>query len=94
MTTITTIILTVIAMYAAGIIALYIGHRMDHAPFHPSAFDIVILAPLANILWFLIIGRLCHWTENDIVGNDPYNQKMIQPKIDRLLLKCDDMFKV
>ena len=86
MTTITTIIFTVIAMYAAGIIALYV-------PFHPSVFAIVILSPLANILWFLIIGRLCHWTKNDIVGDDPYNQKMIQPKIDRLLLKCDDMFK-
>lgn len=92
MTTITTIILTTIALYVAGILALYIGHRMDHVPFHPSVLD-VIISPLANVFWFLIIARLCHWTKNDIVGDDPYNQKMIQPKIDRLLLKCDDMFK-
>ena len=42
MTTITTIILTIIAMYAAGITALYVGHRMDHVPFHPSVLDIKI----------------------------------------------------
>lgn len=92
MTTITTIIITTIALYIAGFLALYVGHRMDHVPFHPSMLD-VIMSPLANVFWFLIIARLCNWTKNDIVGDDPYNQKRIQPKIDRLLLKCDDMFK-
>lgn len=92
MTTITTIILTTITLYVAGILALYVGHRMDHVPFHPSVLD-VIMSPLANVFWFLIIARLCNWTKNEIVGDDPYNQKRIQPKIDRLLLKCDDMFK-
>ena len=92
MTTITTIIITTIALYVAGFLALYVGHRMDHVPCHPSVLD-VIMSPLANVFWFLIIARLCNWTKNDIVGDDPYNQKRIQPKIDRLLLKCDDMFK-
>ena len=93
MTTIITVIFTVIAMYAAGIIALYVGHRMSHVPFHLDVFDIVFFAPLANVLWFFIVGRLCHWTKNDIDGDDPYNQKMIQIKIERLLSMYDNMFK-
>lgn len=45
------------------------------------------------IIRFFIVGRLCHWTKNDIVGDDPYNQKMIQIKIERLLSMYDNMFK-
>ena len=93
MTTIIAIIFTVVATYAAGIIALYVGHRMSHVPFHLDVFDIVFFAPLANILWFLIIGRLYHWTKDDIVGDDPYNQKMIQIKIERLPSMYDNMLK-
>ena len=66
---------------------------MSHIPFHLDVFDIVFFEPLANILWFLIIGRLFHWTKNDIVGDDLYNQKMIQPKIEHLLSMYDNMFK-
>ena len=93
MTTIIAVIFTVIATYAAGVIALYIGHRMSHIPFHLDVFDVVFFAPLANVLWFFIIGRLCHWTNDDIVGDDPYNQKMIQIKIERLLSMYDNMLK-
>ena len=93
MTTISAVIFITIAMYAAGIITLYVGHKMDHAPFHLDVFDIVFFAPLANVLWLFIIGRLCRWTKDDIVGDDPYNQKMIQIKIERLLSMYDNMFK-
>ena len=93
MTTITAVILTVIATYASGVIALYVGHRMSHVPFHLDVFDIVFFAPLANVLWFPIIGRLCRWTKDDIVGDDPYSQKMIQVKIEHLLSMYDNMFK-
>lgn len=94
MTTIIAVIFTVVATYAAGIIALYVGHRMSHIPFHLDVFDVVFFAPLANVLWFLIIiCRLCHWTNDDIVGDDPYNQKMIQIKIERLLSMYDNMLK-
>ena len=93
MTTVIAVIFTVVATYAAGIIALYVGHRMSHVPFHLDVFDIVFFAPLANVLWFFIVGRLCHWTKDDIVYDDPYNQKMIQIKIERLLSMYDNMFK-
>ena len=93
MTTIIAVIFTTIAMYAAGIIALYVGHRMSHVPFHLDVFDIVFFAPLANVLWFFIVGSLCHWTKDDIVCDDPYNQKMNQIKIERLLSMYDNMFK-
>ena len=93
MTTIIAVIFTVVATYAAGIIALYVGHRMSHVPFHLDVFDIVFFAPLANVLWFFTVGRLCHWTKDDIVDDDPYNQKMIQIKIERLLSMYDNMFK-
>lgn len=93
MTTIIAVIFTIVATYAAGIIALYVSHRMSHVPFHLDVFDIVFFAPLANILWFLIIGRLYHWTKDGIVDDDPYNQKMIQIKIERLLSMYDNMFK-
>ena len=93
MTTIIAVIFTVVATYAAGIIALYVGHRMSHVPFHLDVFDIVFFAPLANVLWFFIIGSLCRWTKDDIVYDDPYNQKMIQIKIERLLSMYDNMFK-
>lgn len=94
MTTIIAVIFTVVTTYAAGVIALYIGHRMSHIPFHLDVFDVVFFASLANVLWFLIIiCRLCHWTKNDIVCDDPYNQKMIQIKIERLLSMYDNMLK-
>lgn len=93
MTTIIAVIFTVIATYAAGVIALYIGHRMSHVPFHLDVFDIVFFAPLANVLWFPIIGRLCRWTKDDIVCDNPYDQKVIQIKIKRLLSMYDNMFK-
>lgn len=32
MSTVIAVIFTVIATYAAGIIALYVGHRMSHVP--------------------------------------------------------------
>lgn len=32
MTTIIAVIFTVVTTYAAGIIALYVGHRMSHVP--------------------------------------------------------------
>ena len=92
MTTLTIIISVTIALYVGGFFALYIGHRMDHVPFHPSILDLFML-PLVNVFWFLIIGRLCHCTKSEIFGDDPYNQKQVQPKIDRLLLKCNDLFK-
>ena len=93
MTTIIAVIFTVIATYAAGVIPLYIGHRMSHIPFHLDVFDVVFFAPLANVLWFFIIGRLCRWTKNDIVCDNPYDQKVIQIKIKRLLSMYDNMFK-
>lgn len=46
MTTIIVVIFTVVATYAAGIIALYVGHRMSHVPFHLDVFDIVFLRRL------------------------------------------------
>ena len=93
MTTIIAVIFTIVVTYAAGIIALYVGHRMSHVPFHLDVFDIVFFAPLANVLWSVIIGRLCRWTKDDIVYDDPYNQKMIQIKIERLLSMYDNMLK-
>lgn len=93
MTTIIAVIFTVVTTYAAGVIALYIGHRMSHIPFHLDVFDVVFFAPLANVLWFLIIGRLYHWTKDDIVCDNPYDQKVIQIKIERLLSMYDNMFK-
>ena len=50
MTTIIAVIFTAVATYAGSVIALYVGHRMSHVSFHPSAFDIVIMSPLANVL--------------------------------------------
>lgn len=93
MTTIIAVIFTVVATYAAGVIALYIGHRMSHIPFHLDVFDIVFFVPLANVLWFFIIGRLCRWTKDDIVCDNPYDQKVIQIKIERLLSMYDNMLK-
>ena len=93
MTTIIAVIFTVIATYAAGVIALYVGHKTSHVPFHLDVFDVVFFAPLANVLWFFIIGRLCRWTKNDIVCDNPYDQKVIQIKIERLLSMYDNMFK-
>ena len=93
MTTIIAVIFIVVVTYAGSVIALYVGHRMSHVPFHLDVFDIVFFAPLANVLWFFIIGRLCRWTKDDIVCDDPYNQKMNQIKIERLLLMYDNMFK-
>ena len=46
MTTIIAVIFTVVATYAAGVIALYIGHRMSHIPFHLDVFDVVFLRRL------------------------------------------------
>ena len=66
---------------------------MSHIPFHLDVFDIVFFEPLANILWFFIVGRLCRWTKDDIVCDDPYDQKMIQIKIERLRSMYDNMFK-
>ena len=93
MSTVIAVIFTIIATYAAGIIAFYVSHRMSHVPFHLDVFDNVFFASLANILLFLIIGRLCHWTKDDIVGDDPYNQKMVQIKNERLFSMYDNMLK-
>lgn len=46
MTTIIAVIFTVVATYAAGIIALYVSHRMSHVPFHLGVFDVVFLRRL------------------------------------------------
>ena len=46
MTTIIAVIFTVVTTYAAGIIALYVGHRMSHVPFHLGVFDVVFLRRL------------------------------------------------
>ena len=46
MTTIIAVIFTVVATYAGSVIALYVGHRMSHAPFHLDVFDIVFLCRL------------------------------------------------
>ena len=52
-----------------------------------------VIATLANVLWFFIVGRLCRWTKDDIVCDNPYDQKVIQIKIERLLSMYDNMFK-
>lgn len=41
MTTIIAVIFTVVATYAAGIIAFYVSHRMSHVPFHLDVFGII-----------------------------------------------------
>lgn len=46
MTTIIAVIFTIVATYAAGIIAFYVSHRMSHVPFHLDVFDIIFLRRL------------------------------------------------
>ena len=46
MTTVIAVIFIIVATYAAGVIALYVGHRMSHVPFHLDVFDIIFLRRL------------------------------------------------
>lgn len=53
MTTIIAVIFTVVATYAAGIIALYVGHRMSYVPFHLDVFDIIFFCTTCKRLMVL-----------------------------------------